>query len=390
MSPSTTVVTGAEIAAAERWQALENHLTRWFARPDLEGLRVVIAATVGHYWLAEKPVWLLVVGTPGSGKSEIAIGGLRSLPDTEPVSVLTPRAFLSAFDQGKNKYSLLHRSGPSRIWLMKDFGTLLSAHPHDRQQILANLREIYDGELPRDTGASRKLLWQGKITLIAATTPDYERYWAAVRSLGDRFVAVHWRSPPPQDAGRMAIGQLGEERKIRSELRRLVVDWVRPAGLVEVPRQSTPASDQLSALAELIAWLRVRAHRENDARRTIEEVPEAETPSRIASVLWQIARAHAAINRRPMVAIEDFALARRVALDSIPRSTAAIIGAIPDGSETSRGEILRMTGLPPATVTRRLEELVLMQVVDQQDRAEAIYRFGSRFASLKATALGPP
>ena len=80
---------------------------------------------------------------------------------------------------------LLREIGEFGVIVLKDFTTILSMHRESRAEILAALREIYDGEWTRSVGSegARTLHWKGKVGLVAAST--------AASACGQRNCAWH-------------------------------------------------------------------------------------------------------------------------------------------------------------------------------------------------------
>lgn len=138
-------------------------LNRWFYRPDLQAIRIVMGTLKAHYLDIGDPAWLFVVAPPGSGKTTVSIMGAASLPHVSVLSDLTENTFLSGF-YGHQEPGLLERLGNTEsegrahtttgdgIFLVKDFTTVLSMRRDRRAAILSQLREIHDGEFRRDFG----------------------------------------------------------------------------------------------------------------------------------------------------------------------------------------------------------------------------------------------
>jgi hypothetical protein len=63
-------------------------------------------------------------------------------------------------------------------------------HTETRGEVMAALREIYDGRWTRHIGSDggRTLSWAGKIGLLFAATPAIDSYYSVIGSLGDRFL----------------------------------------------------------------------------------------------------------------------------------------------------------------------------------------------------------
>lgn len=138
--------------------------------PDPAVLDVAIATLVAHR-LGGDPLWTLLVGAPGSGKTEV-IQSVGDCPEVHPLSSLTAQTFASGL-RGKARASLLHRldaQGHSFVTL-KDLTTVLTMHREARQEILAQLREIYDGAYAKEFGTGEAISWEGRLGFLAGVTP---------------------------------------------------------------------------------------------------------------------------------------------------------------------------------------------------------------------------
>ncbi len=72
---------------------VETVFRRWLYLPDLRPL-LALLGTFAANQLDGDPVWLLLVGPPGSGKSEL-LGSIAGLPNVHPTATLTEAALLS-------------------------------------------------------------------------------------------------------------------------------------------------------------------------------------------------------------------------------------------------------------------------------------------------------
>ena len=84
------------------------------------------------------------------------------------------------------KGGLLRQIGDFGIIALKDFGSILSMHPETKAEVLAALREIYDGAWTRHLGSDggRTLAWRGKVgwcsvpPALSIATTRRRRAWA--------------------------------------------------------------------------------------------------------------------------------------------------------------------------------------------------------------------
>lgn len=86
------------------------------------------------------------------------------------------------------------RSG-SGIIVGKDFSQVLSMPKKTKGPILADFRDIYDGQIAKEFGTGERKEWRGRITVIAGVTPDLDIHYSVFQVLGERFVQVRSRRP---------------------------------------------------------------------------------------------------------------------------------------------------------------------------------------------------
>lgn len=369
------------VASKVLWNQLAEHIIKHFYHPDLEALRVVFAAVHAHY-AGGDPCWLFVIGPAGSGKTSIAINCISALPDVQVTSDLTPRSFIAG-KAAKSNSTLLNKK--SVIIAFKDFTTMISKREESQREIVAILREIYDGQMSyRTSEAHRK--WDGKATVIAAVTPAIERSWSIHRDLGERFGQVRWQNTKrPTEAARMARAQLGHERDVAAMMRAMTVDLFQSVGKEPAELPEVYGS-QIDAAATMIANLRRNVVRDSSAGRPIIDVSQPEEPTRLAKGLATIAGHHAALFSREEVEEYDMRTAMRSALDTIPATRLAIIQNIPGEIPIAAREIREMTGILKNAIhwhTDELEALGVLKLGRTVDE-ERVCSFTKDFAELWA------
>ena len=115
---------------------------------------------------------------------------------------------------------LLRTIGDYGIILAKDFGSILSLHHDSRSQVLAALREVYDGSWTRPLGTDggKTLHWEGKVGLIAGCTPTIDRHHAVMGAMGERFVLLRLSPTDAHEQGRKALAHAKQAEQMRAEL----------------------------------------------------------------------------------------------------------------------------------------------------------------------------
>ena len=195
---------------------------RWLYLPDPGSVLVALGAYAANR-LPGSPVWLLLVGAPGSGKTE-PLSALARLSDAHLAGTLTEASLLSGTprkDAKGAKGGLLREIGEFGVIIAKDFTSVLNMNRDARATTLAALREVYDGSWTRHVGSDggRALPWQGKVGFIGAVTPTIDRAHAVTAAMGERF--LYYRLPPigAEAIARTALRQQGRKAALmRNEL----------------------------------------------------------------------------------------------------------------------------------------------------------------------------
>ena len=349
---------------------LNEQLTTWYYKPDLQATRIVLGAVKAHYLDIGDPAWLFVVAPPGTGKSTTSIMSACNLPEVVTIGDLSSNTFLSGF-YGHKDPGLLEKLGPTEqdgdtyiswgngVLLVKDFPTVLSMRRETRNAILSQLREIHDGEFRRDFGTGETKIWRGRITVIAAVTPALDRRYSIFTTLGERFLQVRWHRPDSSEAGEWAIKQQGNETEIKAGLQEAVERIFKQAPS-KPPTLGRRMTRRIASFAEVVAVARTHVYREGFGSRDIEYIPESEANTRIAKGLAAIARGVAALNGRKGVAEQDLQDALRVGLDCLPELRRKLLaGAI-------AGEELSSLQIPNTVRYRAYEELKELEILREQ------------------------
>lgn len=332
---------------------------RWLHLPDPGALYVTLATVAANLGPGD-PVWLLVIGPPGGGKTEV-LHPLAGLEHVHPTATLTEAALLSGTPKKERESGarggLLREIGDFGLILCKDFGSVLNMHRDARAAVLAALREIYDGSWTRHvgTGGGRTLTWTGKVGLIAGCTPAIDSHHAVMGSMGERFVLYRLPTIDPDAQAGAALAHVGREPEMRAELAAATKALLATVDPATVARPIDPDHrDRLVRLATLAVRCRSAVDRDSYSRE-IELIPEAEAPGRLALVLLRLLNGLAAIGVPDPTAWQ---LVTKAALDSMPAVRRTVLDAVRDADgPTATGTVAEAIGYPTTTTRRALEDL---------------------------------
>lgn len=376
--------------AANPFSDLNSVLEKWFYKPDLQAIRIVMGAVQAHYLKIGDPAWLFYVAPPGSGKTSISVMGAGNLPGVHILGDVTEKTFLSGF-HGHESPGLLEKLGEAEhigqtsiytgdgIFLIKDFTTVLSMKREKRAAILGQLREIHDGEYRADYGTGKTKIWRGQVSIVAAVTPALDRHYSVFSTLGERFLQIRSHRPDSEEAGQWAILQQGREKEIRKQCR-AAVKKLFDASNRKPPNLSPTQISRIAAVAEVVAIGRTHVYRNNYGNKEIEYVPEPEANTRLSKGLAAIARGLAALNRRGEVAEADLQDIFRVAMDCLPVNRRDLLAAVMEGRDVTALRMARTVR------NRQLEELEELGLLTKDETADVGWRLTEKADRLLSTA----
>lgn len=301
-------------------QAARKVFTHWFGDDyDTDALDAMLAtAAVEKLGDGSDPVWLLIISGPGAAKTE-TVQSLDGIGATVTSTLTSDAALLSATSRHERTEDatggLLCKIGARGVLVIKDVTSIMSMNRDLRGKVLSALREIYDGHWYREVGTDggHTLEWHGRLAVVGAVTTAWDAAHAVVSTMGDRFVLVRIDSTiKRQAAGRKAIGNTGDEARMRKELAQAVAGVL--AGMNPKPITVTDEETEiLLAAADLVT--RARTGVEYAYSGDVIDAHAPEMPTRFAKQLTQIVRGAVAIG---MDRAEALRLAIRCARDSIP------------------------------------------------------------------------
>lgn len=195
---------------------------RWLHVDDDAPVLAVAATVIANLEVGD-PVWLLLVGPPSSGKTEIlqSITGLSYVASAATITEASLLSGTSAKERARDATGgLLRQICEFGILLAKDFTSVLSQNRDTLRAAMSAMREVYDGAWHRPVGTDggKVLRWEGKCGFIGGVTPSYDRYGAITNALGDRFVLLRLPEVDPDKQARAALAQAKHERQMRAEL----------------------------------------------------------------------------------------------------------------------------------------------------------------------------
>jgi hypothetical protein len=344
--------------------------SKWLHIDDTAPI-IATAATVVTNLAEGDPVWLLIVGPPSCGKTEI-LSSLLDLPCIVPAATITEASLLSGTsqrDRAKDATGgLMRQIGDLGILLCKDFTSVLSQNYDVAKRATGALREIYDGRWDRPVGVdgARVLHWKGKCGFIAGVTPSYDKYSVIVNALGDRYMLL--RIPPidPDKQARAARAQVKHGKQMRAELAAAMTGLIAGADWSRVHELDDESGTRLERLAIYTARARTGVER-NGYTKDLEVIPEPEGPARLVKAMCQLYDALVALG----VDTETrWDILTRIAIDCTPAIRMPLIRVLTDEDQRTT-DIAERVGMITKTATIHLDDLALIGMADRRKESAA-------------------
>jgi len=339
-------------------------------------LLAVFGAVMSTWIEKTDPVWLHLVAPPSGAKSAI-LQSLREAKGCYMIDTLTPKAMASgAMDANGADPSLLNQIDGQNL-VIKDLTTLLTQHAWAKQEILGQLRSIYDGSMDRKTGIGATRTYTAHFGIIAGVTPAID-ILARDAHLGERFLKFRMANPTKKQQRGITMDVLrgiGKGSTRRKVLCKLVAGMLAWEGRGDPPDLNDDQRDRIMRLAEWTAAMRGRVVRHTYREDEVLSRPSIELPHRIALQLGKLAIGAAWFLGEDHVTEECMQLAAQVASDTPPDREQDVVRAImqSSGGVMTLDDIESECGLPRSTAHGRLKDLQLLGVVQSEKQGKRFY-----------------
>ncbi len=381
-------------------EKLMAHIDDCFYKPDLQAARIIYGTAFAHYIPDTNPIWMFVVGPPSSGKTAITITALQGLQgmfgdgnlwgardggggDTdedlmtapqalkknkhhrpneavEVLSTINPNTFLShqiGGTKGQNNPGLLEQitGGPALyekddcrkivtgnlLCLIPDFTVMASMRREVRGEIMGQLRRIYDGQFEKKIGTRQTKIWNGKMSMLAATTPVIDKYTSIDTALGERFIQLNWRCSDDPARGVFTLKMMLRKAagfKVKGPLQKLTKElFFEHEAKLMILEDDSPVFDQLSALSELIAECRTSVFGRigDDNKFVVTECSVPEDIHRIIQQFYVQMSGICTIQGRNSPNHQDIQDVLRCGIETLPTYRSVVLQAAIEGRKLS-------------------------------------------------------
>ena len=307
----------------EQLQNVIKVFSEFVSWPEYDIIPIVLGTCIANLGDGDA-VFLLLVGPPSSGKTEL-IRGFYGLPGFYELSKVTEHTFISGFiEKGKKKgsdNSLLVRltKDNKRVVMIKDLTTLLTMNPNVRTGVFSQLREIADGYCSTPFGTGEDVRWKGKLGFIAGVTGAIDESFSMRQSLGERFLQVKIGRINQQKAAEKAAMYSGMEEAFRDSINKEIGAFMEAVDTEAIPLIETEpeAEEKICSAARFLSMARTGVSRDR-MTKILLALPETEGSARIIRQLTHMGRGICLCFDKSAINQEIYKFIRRVVRDSIP------------------------------------------------------------------------
>jgi hypothetical protein len=319
---------------------------------DIDAFNAIFCSAYANVVFKDsKPIWIVVIGKPGSGKSFIA-KLFEQIPDIITIDTMTPVALATA---GTGSSLLFEVT--DKVLIVSEFSAISSMRPEQKAMLFGFLRAAYDGSFVRATGQG-KIEWQGRFGMIACSTDAIEREQLLASQLGERFLYV--RLNPDIDsimesAMKMTTKTTSKIDTLQKKMLNIWEDALKVKVQTSLPADTVEFTKHMS---KVIAKCRTPVQRDSYTKEITFPVENGEVSTRLLQQMLVLAMSAKTLG------IQEQSIIKRIALDCIPKTRAKIIQVIKHTTGLlSAEQIAQAVKLSRRMVYYYLEDMEFLEIL---------------------------
>lgn len=361
-------------------------------------LKLVLAVTASSVYANPVMIWLLLVGVPSSGKTEM-VRLVKDADCTYYLDNLTQNAFVSGERSTKNNkvYDLLP-CVDKKCLIIKDWTSIFSLDEKMTKKLLGDLVGIYDKEFTKFSSRRGNISYSSTFSQLGCITPStLNKHTNYMNMVGPRFLCY---SMPSVDSNNQQtsydfIFSDRDRSLVEKEARKYVSSYIsqiikKP---LEIKTLSSEGKRYLRLAAELMSNCRgivilqsasFKNEEGNDVKYYEVSDIQIEEPWRALQQLIVLSRFLAFVVEKDEVGIDEFEIIKEVVISSMPADRSQALRMIQRyGGMVTAKQLADLSDKSIKTSRRLLDELSALKVLDKNKGSGAIatdYKITERFS----------
>lgn len=324
---------------------------------------MVAGLTATYHPDCTEPVWLWIIGPPGSGKTE-TVRAIEKYEGCIFVSSLTENALLSGYADEDGTDPSLVPMLDGKVLVIKD-ATALMSDPKRMHKLAGDLRDCFDGSCAKPSGKAGLRSYDSSFGIIACITDEIDNFMEQYQQLGERFLSIRIHRSSLYLKERVEYlfkvrstmkDKLKWQQKLK-ELSTTEIDNIRDKALTTDLPDSSDVDEDILMIADSVSLLRSTMVNGNAS------TPELST--RISQQILNITLSRAFALDKDKLDEKDVNFARRIAIDSLPSARLRTIRLLYKVHEDLRkrktgltigGMQSKLTGITTATIASMMTQ----------------------------------
>lgn len=335
---------------------------------NMEHALAVIIATVLSSESKGDPLWLLVVGPPGSGKTLVLRNAGENSERCLFESNLSPHALVSGFQLPDGSDPSLLKKLPGKCLVIKDLTNLRSLPQTAQEEVYGTLRDIFDGRHEKAFGNNVHRHYDDCFFSIAAGVTDVI-HGDNRTALGERFIRWEFvrEDHDPTAHVRAAISGMDKQIETEQYLRSLTAAFIDQRS-TKKPKYKLPkwVVDRVVYLSQIVGYLRAGVSPQRDGG--LASRPRAEVATRVGKQLCKLASYLCVVFDKKNVDHHIYSLVEQCAFDTAFGWSQDLVRVLMKHypKPLLRADLQLEARIHRATLARKLEDLVNLGIVIQE------------------------
>lgn len=259
---------------------------KWLYLEDTKRIDIVLAAFLTQY-LTGTPIWLLLVGNSGDGKTE-QVMALRKCDNFKILHNLTSKTLVTGTKDAPDLAPELN----GKVVVIPDMAQILQLAPQDKAEVWAQMRDLYDGFAGKNAGTGKRTNYENlRITLLGCSTPKIDSQILVHQDLGTRELIYRTEDIEDQTAlMQMAMRNEDQEDKMKQELSEITFNFLKDKKIIYKELLDEEVTE-LENIAMFIAQSRATAEYDSYT----DELRNFVYPERPTRIIKQLKRLYLAL-----------------------------------------------------------------------------------------------
>lgn len=368
------------------YQQVEDKITQLLPNAQT-GLKIVLAIAVSSEFPNPLMLWMLLVGVPSSGKTDL-VRLVKDATCTYYLDNLTQNAFISGERSTKsNKTHDLLPLIDKMCLIIKDWTSIFSLDEKMTKKLLGDLVGIYDKEFTKFSSRRGNISYQSAFSQLGCITPaTLNRHTQYMNMVGPRFLCYSMPGTTDEDAEKsyQSIFANTDRSLVEKEARLYASSYLNQ--LLQKPFDikslSKPVQQYLRTAAEVMSNCRgiallQAATFQNDEGEEVKyyEVSDVqiEEPWRAIQQIIQLAKYLSFVVGKDEVGLEELRIIKEIVISSMPADRSQALRVVQEQGGTITAKLLADASERSARTSRRLlDELTALKVLEKIKGSGAI------------------